>query len=311
MHLDAIRNGVSLPNMMAKLPKIPVASAVAGLIVAALILMTPNPWFEAFVVETGLPGIVAAAEPPLGARARIVFALIVALVITLAAWAVLTALLGRKSPKRADRRFDQAQSEADAESPRIRRADSHPDAPYRRPIMAGDEMGVPLELVTVAPDETDELAGAPDIPECEDSAEEVAESLEVEGAAFPPEAEPVDAAADIPEPVFEISLPPRNSAAETDVSEAQEQDEASAPPAAMDAAPDVRTEIADLVARLEAGLKRKQARKHGAPKGFADAVHENVTPHPQAEPQGQAGSDRDAALREALDALQKVSGKAG
>ena len=49
MNLNAIRNGVSLPNMFAKLPRIPVASAVSGLIVAALILMTPNPWFEAFI----------------------------------------------------------------------------------------------------------------------------------------------------------------------------------------------------------------------------------------------------------------------
>ncbi|RED16127.1 hypothetical protein DFR46_1141 [Parasphingopyxis lamellibrachiae] len=320
MNLDAIRNGVSLPNVIAKLPKVPVASAVAGLIVAALILMTPNPWFEAFVVETGLPGILTAAEPPLGARARIVFALIAALVVTLGAWAVLTAILGRKSQKRADGRFDYAQSEADEESPRIRRADSHPDAPYRRPIMAGDEMGIPLELVTAAPGETDETADAPDILELEgfaedetdfvESAKAEEEPLEEEAAAIPPVAEAVDDTPDIPEPIFEIPLPQREATAEDGAPETHEQEDASAPSDAVNAPSEIKAELADLVARLEAGLKRKQARKHGAPKGFADAVHENVTPHPQAEPQSQSGSNHDAALREALNALQKVSGKA-
>lgn len=320
MNLDAIRNGVSLPDALAKLPKVPVASAVAGLIVAALILMTPNPWFEAFVVETGLPGVLAAAEPPLGARARIVFALIAALAVTLGAWAVLTPLLGRKSQKRAVDRFDHRQSETGEENPRIRRADSHPDAPYRRPIMAGDEMGLPLELVTVAPDETDAAADASDILELEEIAEDEvdsaepaeveAESLEGEDAVFPPVAEAVDDASDIPEPVFEISLPQREAAAEDSAPETQEQEDARALPDAVNAPSEVKADLADLVARLEAGLKRKQARKHGAPRGFADAVHENVTPHPQAEPQSQSESNHDAALREALNALQKVSGKA-
>ncbi|MBC7986408.1 MAG: hypothetical protein H7X93_07015, partial [Sphingomonadaceae bacterium] len=65
-------SGARMPSFMANLPKVALASAISGLIVAALILMTPNEIFEAIVVQTGLPGVLDAATPPLGARARIV-----------------------------------------------------------------------------------------------------------------------------------------------------------------------------------------------------------------------------------------------
>jgi hypothetical protein len=318
MNLDAIRNGVSLPKIVGKLPKVPVASAVSGLIVAALILMTPNPWFEAFIVETGLPGVLTAAEPPLGARARIVFALIAALIVTIGAWAALTAILGRKSHKRTEDQFEYPQDEREHENPRIRRADSHPDAPYRRPIMAGDEMGIPLDLVTVAADENAYDDEASDILELEEVAEldeEFAEPFEAEAYASEedgpeefPQTEPADHIAEHTEPVFEISLPRRDTVVEDVSPEPIEPEEEPQTPAAAVSPSEIKSDLADLVARLEAGLERKRANRDNKQNDLADAPHENVTAHPQAQPRSVA--DHDSALRDALNALQKVSGKA-
>lgn len=329
MNFDTIRNGIAMPNIFAQLPKIPVASAVSGLIVAALILMTPNPWFEAFIIETGLPNLLTPAEPPLGARARIVFALIAALIVTIGAWGVLTAILGRKSRTSSEEHYGYAEADEAHESPRIRRrADSHPDAPYRRPIMAGDEMGVPLDLVTVAPEEDDggedafdtldlgEVAEIVDmepafLESAESGAEPIAEEVplthaDLSEADMEPESEQV-------KPVFAISLPRRDGVTEdaTDsVIEADEPDEAIAAPTVSAEPSDGIAELADLVARLEAGLERKQAREQSAQKSFADSGHENVTAHPQAEPKANPADNHDARLREALNALQKVSGQA-
>lgn len=318
MNLDAIRNGVSLPTIVGKLPKVPVASAISGLIVAALILMTPNPWFEAFIVETGLPGVLTAAEPPLGARARVVFALIAALIVTIGAWGALTPILGRKSLKRAEDQSEYPQDEGEHESRRIRRADSHPDAPYRRPIMAGDEMGIPLDLVTVAADENAHDDAASDILDLQEVAEldeGFAEPFEAEADVFEedgpeelPEAESADHVAARTEPVFEISLPRRDAVVEDVPLEPIEHEEEPQAPVAAVSPSEIKSDLADLVARLEAGLERKRSQKGKTQNDLADAAHENVTAHPQAQPRVEA--DHDRALRDALNALQKVSGTA-
>ncbi|MGP1352215.1 MAG: hypothetical protein ACTS1Z_02735 [Parasphingopyxis sp.] len=314
VNLDAIRSGAPLKDMLGRLPKIPTASAVSGLIVAALILMTPNPWFEAFILETGLPSVLGAAEPPLGARARIVFALVAALIVTSAAWLVLSFILNRKQ-RDADSE-DYAAEFGETEEPSgfragtLRRADAHPDAPYRRPIMAEDDLGAPLDLVDLAPPETDADESASNeepldlgevaevLAEDGDAAEnEQTEPADAETDSEPEVAEPVsaDAAFDVPEPepVFEIPLPSRDAAVE--------EDPAPVEPARFELPEDTRTELARLVDRLEAGLERKRARERaaGAPKA------ENVTPHPQAEP----SRDRDAALREALETLQQATAR--
>ncbi|MGP1283484.1 MAG: hypothetical protein ACTS1X_10950 [Parasphingopyxis sp.] len=318
INLDAIRHGVSLPDLVSKLPKIPTASAVSGLIVAALILMTPNPWFEAFIVETGLPGLVSAAEPPLGARARIVFALIAAFVVTLGAWIALTAIVGRKL--RTGTRFAMPDEAGEGSSlprraPSLRRADAHPDAPYRRPIMAENDLGTPLDLVTVAPDDASDAVDDFDVLDLGEVAEIVEDDppsvAAGEPAATSPEedaAAPAEAAEDVsdaPEPVFEIPLPRRDRAGFPDAPIEPAVD----PEPVAQAAPtsDARTELADLVARLEAGLERKKTAKDRQGQAEARPVTENVMPHPQA----RRSDDHDAALRDALSALQQVAGKGG
>lgn len=307
INLDAIRSGAPLRDLVARLPKVPTASAVSGLIVAALILMTPNPWFEAFVVESGLSGLISAAEPPLGARARIVFALVAALIVTSAAWIVLSFILNRK--QRAADEVDEFSAEFPEIEERIGRragalrpADAHPDAPYRRPIMAEDDLGTPLDLVDVEPQDAENGISAEEPLDLGEIAEIVAED---EPVAESEELEAVDSedisAADVEtaetEPVFEIPLPARD----TTVSE----NPAQAEPARFELPEDTRTELAKLVDRLEAGLERKKAREHNARANPAVSTSENAMPHPQAEP----SADRDAALREALDTLQQVTAR--
>jgi hypothetical protein len=331
--LDTIRNGVSWPDVMAKLPKVPVASAISGLIVAALILMIPNPLFEAFIIRTGLPDILAAAEPPLGARARIYLALIAALIVTTGAWIALSIIVGRK--RRAARpdfgyHYDAGDAE---EQPVRRRADFHPDAPYRRPIMAGDDLGAPLDLVDVVPDDFQEeepleLSMADvledEAPAVETAGPEITEPQPAPQPEFAPEvvkapkpaeepvpAEPVAEEAE-EEPIFAIPLRPRElETAKMPELEAEAEPGPTAKPAPAPARAEAkpqtgnaRSELAELVTRLEAGLVRRRAHKAGTTQAESRA-ESNVTPHPVAEP----GNDREAALREALDALQKLTAK--
>lgn len=322
MTLDALKSGVSLPKFTARLPKIPVASAISGLIVAALILMTPNTWFEAFVIQTGLPDLVAGATPPLGAKARIVFALIAAVSVTVAAWAVLSMIIGGSRRKAAFE--DDIDAYQDDYAPTIRRADAHPDAHPRRPLMAGHDLGGPLELVTLAPDEepaaqdglvTANMVAEPEpIEDLPDIAQAASASLDIESASEAPagQADKDDHLYGAPadsESAFTIPLRARTSAPveapagePTETVPSDEQVEAVAAVATY--ATDDRSEIAALIDRLEAGLDRRRA-------GFAakittDAPGDlgNVTPHPGAQP-----GHRDAELREALAALQSLTAK--
>lgn len=365
MKLEALKNGVELPEFAAKLPKVAVASAISGLIVAALILMTPNPWFEAFIVKTGLPSLIAATEPPLGARARIVFALIAALIVTTAAWIALKVLTDRKfgQPLRDPVSIYDLEDEPLVDAPiRRRTVDAHPDHPPRAPIMAGTDLGTPLDLVDVVMEDdagaveelvtTEEFAEAEEITEFEEvpvdeeSWPEFADAIEpptfdapeaahveaVEPPAYdeptmpsftsePPaektngeEISPIDspiaeeAEAEIEdEPIFTIPLRGRSSdhVEEEPVEELQETAhveeavepieeavQAQAPVASSPVAPDA--ELGDLIVRLEAGLDRRRARFQKLQQASAAGAGEQTA---------------DSALREALDALHKVTAK--
>lgn len=292
-----------------RLPKIPVASAISGLIVAALILMTPNTWFEAFIVESGLPELVAAATPPLGAKARIVFALIAAGTITVVAWGVLSLLMRDRLVGSARKRTTDEGWEFDKPAPmqRLRRADAHPDAPPRRPIFATDDLGTPLDLVTVASDE-DEPAGDEEAFElteafADQDVGEPAASVEprADGGADEGETIEDDIAPDTP--VFAIPLrggdafdePATDEVAEPVAAAPEPQDD---PIPSVPVAADSRAELAALVDRLAAGLDRRRARLQGA-----EAVSSAGAGNPHGD------TDVDGALRDALDALRRLSAK--
>jgi hypothetical protein len=123
---------------------LPVA-ALAGLAVAFVAFAMPGDLLTGLVNASGLPSILAAAEPPLGFKARTG----VGLAGGLAAFGLVFALLrlidrtGLERPKR--------EAGAEADMPRLRRRDVHPDAPVRRPISAARDLGEPAPPPQAAP----------------------------------------------------------------------------------------------------------------------------------------------------------------
>jgi hypothetical protein len=121
------------------------AAVSAGFVAFAM----PDPIFSGLVEASRLPDFVAAARPPLGDTARSA-AVGAAFVGTFAAVWALMALLGRRPARR-----EAALEPATIQVPRQRRADAHPDAPPRPPLLARD-LGEPLELEEVAPEPAEE-----------------------------------------------------------------------------------------------------------------------------------------------------------
>ncbi|MDP9413801.1 MAG: hypothetical protein M3Q08_06855 [Pseudomonadota bacterium] len=125
-------------------------AALAAGSVAFLIYAMPDRQFGAVVELSGLPRLISAAQPPLGTTARLAAVAAAALGTFLLVWAMLRGL-GRKKPVR------KAEPELEAEpqrkrkvgaieiapTPKIRRADAHPDAPAPRPIFAEHDFGEP------------------------------------------------------------------------------------------------------------------------------------------------------------------------
>ncbi len=112
---------------------LPVA-ALAALSVAFVAFAAPAGLLGELVALTGLPAILPAAAPPLGATARIALALggsaiVFGLVLALLGW------LDRFAAPRPPRFVPQP------ESPRLRRRDLHPDAPAVKPVSAARDFG--------------------------------------------------------------------------------------------------------------------------------------------------------------------------
>ena len=125
---------------------VPVA-ALAGLAVAFLAFAMPAGLLADMVVASGLPNLIAAAEPPLGFKARIGVGAAGAVVVFSITFLVLRWLDGFGA-RRAEAADDDVFR---AEAPRLRRRDYHPDAPARQPLQV-HELGEPdLVLDQVAP----------------------------------------------------------------------------------------------------------------------------------------------------------------
>lgn len=207
-----------------------VMAALAGSAAALMVMLAPAPGLEALVAESGLPAVLAAAQPPLGLTARALLAGAVALLVAAVAFTGLRALEGlprisaRKFTNFTHRSVEKA-SPPEVETPIV-----------RKPIFATAELGAPFNSVVAA--EPKRVEAAP---------------------TFVREAEPED----IIEPEPTSVLPPR---------EAQS--------------------IAELVARLEAGMQRRR--------GNVDA---KLEARPSAAP------DMDAALRDALGTLQRMTAR--
>ena len=117
---------------------LPVA-ALAGLSVAFAAFTIPAELLTDAIGATGLASLIPTAQPPLGSTARFAMAVVGALATFGAAFMLL-----RWLDRFASRPVEQTSvPRARAASPRLNRADSHPDAPPRRPLSASRDLGEP------------------------------------------------------------------------------------------------------------------------------------------------------------------------
>lgn len=133
---NADRNALDLP-----------VAALAGLSVAFAAFTIPGGLLADAVGASGLANLVEAAQPPLGTTARITLAVAGALGTFVAAF-VLLRWLDRFGSRPTPRIVPLADPEQ--ESPRLRRRDTHPDAPAPRPISASRDLGEPAPPQPVA-----------------------------------------------------------------------------------------------------------------------------------------------------------------
>lgn len=190
---------------------LPVA-ALAGLAAAVLAFAMPADLLGNLVSATGLPHLLAAAESPLGFKARFMIGVAGAGAAFGLAYLLMRMLdRGAGSKARTEPEWDEE------ERPRLRRRDLHPDAPVCRPISAARDFGEPAPpTLEPAADPVPASFAEPAPPlEAEDhsapawSAEPEEEPLELTERPAPAwlaDAEP-EAGPPEPEPAAEASLP--------------------------------------------------------------------------------------------------------
>jgi hypothetical protein len=170
-------------------------------------------------LASGLADIFPPARPPLGFTARALFAIVVGLVAVGG-----SLLLLRLADRKPVLRREATEADAPPEPIKLRRADAHPDAPPRRPLVARDlgEPGEPQALLAAPPAEpAEELVLAPeaelpaflvaqepetDAPEPEHLEPEFETPLVWPAAEWAPEPQPEVLAAPEPQPEDEASL---------------------------------------------------------------------------------------------------------
>lgn len=259
-------------------------AALAAISAGFVAFAMPEPLFTGLIEASRLPDVVAAARPPLGETARLAATGAAALLTFAGVWALM-ALLGRLPAARG------REAEPEAETPRLRRADAHPDAPARRPLLARD-LGEPLDL-----------EGFPEAP-----AESEPPFAETEDRPLPgfliPQPEPEPAAEADPEwPDYE---PERAEDEPGQAPEPEAEPEAEAEPRPIselaaqlpEAEQDPDQSLSQLVNRIEFGLSRKR-----------QALSADPPPPEQAPP-----ADPEKVghrLRSAISDLQKIASSGG
>jgi hypothetical protein len=270
------------------------AAASAGFLLFAM----PEPLFASLVVKSGLPNVLEAAQPPLGGTAR----LAAAAAASLFAFGFVLSLLRALDRGPASAPVEACETDAvgdlhPSEMPRLRKADAHPDAPARRPILAGRELGEPVDSI---PDEL--LLEAPE-PE---RAPEPASLRQPLPPFLVPQETPAEAEAAF-EPEQEPDLEPEPEPESEPEEDAEAEAEADAQPAA---------DLSSLMERFESGLVRKQqaiVRPLDSPRPTppaAEAAPAEAAPAAVAAPAPEEPADRVGhRLRSAIADLQKVAGQ--
>ena len=135
------------------LPIAPVIAGVLGGAVALGVLVVPMSVLEGLVMDSGLPAVIAATEPPLGFTARFIMAFGAGASVALFSWFAAFVLLGSRTLTIGD--GEETDLDLDAvPTPVLRRADAHPDAPPRPPLLATRDLGRPFDAFRTPPDIT-------------------------------------------------------------------------------------------------------------------------------------------------------------
>lgn len=143
------------------------SAALLGVLAAAGFLVMPQTVLEALVADLGLAKLVAAAAPPLGTLARGLMAVAAGGLAALLGFGLARAILGAPvvNQEPAGDLFvsEPAEVAPDFETPVLRRADAHPDAPPRPPLRAKHELGTPFLEVRAEEDLANALSAADNI----------------------------------------------------------------------------------------------------------------------------------------------------
>lgn len=258
------------------LPIAPVIAGVLGGAVALGVLVVPMSVLEGLVMDSGLPAVIAATEPPLGFTARFIMALGAGASVALFSWFAAFVLLGSRTLTIGD--GEETDLDLDAvPTPVLRRADAHPDAPPRPPLLATRDLGRPFDAfrtpvdITKIEEEIEEIAIEVAAPVLEPLAiapieQPLPVDLDQPLAAFDPDALPeVPLAAP-------VALPPLSRSAKPPVFEETERFEVFELPAPVrpeprpmslvsreDAItrPETEASVHALLERLERGVLRK------------------------------------------------------
>lgn len=140
---------------------------MTGVAAAAVCALIPSDMLDRLILRSGLPAILAAAEPPLGLTARLVLILLGGGTIALLVWFTLFLIVGSRTIALGGDVVAEDGAEDGESVPVLRRADAHPDAPSRRPVFANRDLGTPFLEVR-----------APQVPDIEEIIEETIEDAE-------------------------------------------------------------------------------------------------------------------------------------
>lgn len=191
-------------------PNLALAGAgAAGVLAALATLVIPGGLLQEIVVRSGVAAFIPAAEPPLGITARISVGVFAGGAVALIAWFALSALLMWRESREAE--------EPGERPPVVRRADAHPDAPPRAPLLATRDLGMPFRAKGGKVEEDEVEADARIFASPRENAEQG--GIEVGAADFPelhPEpviamgtpAPPAETLPAVPLPEVKVATPP-------------------------------------------------------------------------------------------------------
>lgn len=298
------------------LPIAPVIAGVLGGAVALGVLVVPMPVLEGLVMDSGLPAVIAATEPPLGFTARCVMAFGAGASVALFSWFAAFVLLGSRTLTIGD--GEETDLDLDAvPTPVLRRADAHPDAPPRPPLLATRDLGRPFDAFRTPPDITK-------IDEIEEITIEVAAPV-LEPLAIAPIEQPLPVDLDQPLAAFDpdampevplaapVALPPLSRGPRPPVFEETERFDVFELPTPVrpeprpislvsreDAItrPETEASVHALLERLERGVVRK---------GIATAAAPSSSPSPLTRVERRA---RERGLEDALITLRNMARRA-